>query len=157
MTMTQPMTSRRVSLATLAGLATVSSAFTAAAAAAPFGNPDAELIEAWNGYLAQYRAMIEGCDEDKGYPEEPQREMDRLINVIWDTPAITLEGFLIKTRMMVVWASTSCAVLDHYAFGHRAPSSSDEDMHWDDADDETAPHLWDTIRETEEALGRIAL
>lgn len=157
--MTQTMASRRASLATMAGLATAGSAFTAVAAAAPFSaaEGDAELLDAWSGYLAQYRAMIDGCDEDKGYPEEPQREMDRLINVIWDTPATTLEGFLIKTRMMVVWASTNCAVLDHYAFGHRAPSSSDEDMHWDDADDETAPHLWDTIRETEEALGRIAL
>ncbi len=144
-----PRYDRRASLFGLVGTGVVATGFTAAAAVTrPY--PDAELRQAWSEYLEAYRAVEASKDEEGERDADRQDEMNRCEDAVWDAPALTVEGLLIKMRMICIRASCCVTILDHYAFGKPVPDKPD----WDrlEKHDETEWLVWDHLRETETLL-----
>lgn len=107
-----------------------------------YTNGDAELRAAWAAFLEMWRTFRADDDDtldqlNSVYTQHTHR--------VWDPPAVTLEGVLIKMRMMCIHASTCVAIVDHYALGEPAP----DDPEWDRSDNEFEYLLWDNLRETE--------
>lgn len=120
--MTQTMASRRASLATIAGLATAGSGFTAAATAAPFGNPDAELLALWARYLELMDAGAELYEEDYDTIGDELSEIERRVE---GKTARTLEGIAVLLRLGLMEHGMDHLV-GRYVYGDRtAPHSVD--------------------------------
>lgn len=114
--------SRRGSLSLFAGLATASAGFTAAATAAPFGNPDAELLALWARYLA---LMDEGAELYDEAFEPIGEQMDALEKRVRGMMAHTLDGIAVLVRFAVMQNGGDGALVARYVYGERVDEAPD--------------------------------
>ena len=94
---------------------------------------DAELLQAWQAYLAAYRAMMDDWDArtqdglgdvDAELEERCSACEERVLAL----PARGIEGAIIKLRMLVLRECCSFALHDHYAYGQPFPSEDELDL-----------------------------
>jgi hypothetical protein len=122
----------------------------AAIATAMESDPDAELIQAWQDYLAAYRAMDQSEDATGGPEWDLQERWNEAEARILELPARGLRGAIVKLRIAVLRDDSDCVVQQHYAYGKALPPDEKIDLEGGNTDKHAAVWIaFDVLRELE--------